>query len=382
MAVEMLNPPGKIRPTAFSHASRVGDWVFISGQLGWDNEGKIAGIGDVKAQAERAFESIDEILHQAGGSISDVIKITAYLVNPGHFPGFAEVRAKTFPTNPPVSTGVVASSMLLPEALIEIEAFAYLGDKRLVNPSPLGSAAAYSDGVIVGNTMWMGGQVAMDDNGNPQAIGDCPGQLGIIYKNQEKVLKDAGLSFNDLVKINYFYTNPIYYKDLFETREQTFKKNPPGDTVACVRALIDPNLVMETESVAIVPPAKAEYSDPTATHPSYSFSHVVIADGLVYVSAQVPWDTKGNLIGAGDFEAQMAQVYRNVEGCLNSVGCSYGDVAKLTYYITHVGYFQQAMQVRETFVGSNPPAVTGIAIDSINNNPVILCALDAIAVAP
>ena len=116
MTVELLNPQGKKRPPGFSQGTRVGDWVFVSGQLAWDNEGGIAGKGDIKAQAERAFEFIDEVLGIVGGGLSDIVKLTAFLVSPVHFQDYGDARARLFPTMPPAETSVAATSLALPEA--------------------------------------------------------------------------------------------------------------------------------------------------------------------------------------------------------------------------------------------------------------------------
>ena len=225
MTVELLNPQGKKRPPGFSQGTRVGDWVFVSGQLAWDNEGGIAGKGDIKAQAERAFEFIDEVLGIVGGGLSDIVKLTAFLVSPVHFQDYGDARARLFPTMPPAETSVAATSLALPEALIEIEAYAHLGRKtQLLLPPDQGSDMSFSQGAIAGNTIWVSGQTSLDRQGNLRAVGDPSGQLWAALRNIEEVLRAGGAGFRDLVKINYFLTNPTYYENLFQIREETFKK--------------------------------------------------------------------------------------------------------------------------------------------------------------
>ncbi|MBI2166404.1 MAG: RidA family protein [Chloroflexi bacterium] len=383
MRIELLNPPGEKRPPAFSQGAVAGDWVFVSGQLAWTRDGGIAGKGDIKAQSERAFEHIEQVLRMAGGGLSDVVKLTAYLVDPRHFQGYWDVRRRLFPSNAPASTTVAATALAFPEALIEIEAYAHLGKKtRFVMPSPPGGPA-YSQGARAGNTIWVSGQTSQDlKEGKPQAVGDFPGQLHIALRNVNEVLKAAGAGPKDLVKINYFLTNPLYYKDLFQIRADTFKERAPGDDVASIRALALPELLVEAEAVAVVPPAKVEYINPPDVPQPFSFSQVVIADGLVYVSGQTPWDKDRKLSSPGDFEGQLAQAYRNVEACLKAAGCTFNDVAKITYYITNSTYFARSREVRARFVGESPPAITAIVVDGIGGFPELMCEVDAIAVLP
>jgi enamine deaminase RidA (YjgF/YER057c/UK114 family) len=234
----------------------------------------------------------------------------------------------------------------------------------------------------VGNTIWVSGQTSQDRQGRPQAIGDFPGQLRAALQNINEVLKAGGASSKDLVKINYFLTHPLYYKDLFQIREETFKQNAPGDDVATIRALALPELLVEAEAVALAPPAKAEYLDPPGIPRPFNFSHVVVADGLVYVSGQTPWDKDRKLNAPGDFEGQLAQAFRNVETALKAVGCTFQNVAKITYYITSGSYFVRSREVRSRFVKDHPPAMTAIVVDAIGGFPELMCEVDAIAVLP
>ena len=383
MTVELLNPQGKRRPPGFSQGTRAGDWVFISGQLAWDNEGGIAGKGDIKAQAERAFECIDEVLGIVGGGLSDIVKLTAYLVNPVHFQVYWDTRALLFPTMPPAETTVAASALALPEALIEIEAYAHLGRKtQLLLPPDQRSGMSFSQGAMAGNTIWVSGQTCLDRQGNLSAVGDSPGQLRAVLRNIEEVLRAGGADVQDLVKINYFLTNPTYYEDLFQIRAETFKDNGPADDVASIRALALPELLFEAEAVAVVPPAKAQFLDPPGVPTPFNYSQVVVADGLVYISGQTPWNQDRELVGMGDFDAQFSQAFRNVETCLRSVGCTFDNVAKMTYYITHAARFASSRDIRGRFFKAHLPAVTAIVVDGIGGSPDLMCEVDAIAELP
>jgi enamine deaminase RidA (YjgF/YER057c/UK114 family) len=66
----------------------------------------------------------------------------------------------------------------------------------------------------------------------------------------------------------------------------------------------------------------------------YGYSHVAIAEGpLAFISGQISEDEHGNFVGAGDFAAQVARVFQNLQGILTYLGATQSEVVKLTYYV-------------------------------------------------
>ena len=65
------------------------------------------------------------------------------------------------------------------------------------------------------------------------------------------------------------------------------------------------------------------------------YRQVAIASGskLVFIAGQVAWDADGATVGAGDLAAQVEQCYLNIAAALAEAGGSFGDVAKLTFYV-------------------------------------------------
>ena len=72
--------------------------------------------------------------------------------------------------------------------------------------------------------------------------------------------------------------------------------------------------------------------------PAKPYSPVVVSDGFAFVSGQIPIDGSGELVGGG-FEAQLSQVFDNVELCLRAAGCGLGDIVKATVYLTDRDHF-------------------------------------------
>jgi 2-iminobutanoate/2-iminopropanoate deaminase len=122
-----LSPAGVHTPQAnYSHVTRVGDTLYISGQLPLDLDGKLVGVGDPEAQAEQCYRNIQHIVEYFGGSLDDIVKITQFLTDITHRSLVAKPRDRLLGTPGPASTLVAISALAVPEAIIEIEAIAVL----------------------------------------------------------------------------------------------------------------------------------------------------------------------------------------------------------------------------------------------------------------
>ena len=105
-----------------------GGWLYVSGMLALDKSGRLVGGDDVTAQAERVMENIGALLREGGGGFEDVVKVNVYVRRIGDRAAINEVRRKFFGEHRPASTLVEVSAFVLPEALVEIDAVAYIGD--------------------------------------------------------------------------------------------------------------------------------------------------------------------------------------------------------------------------------------------------------------
>ena len=74
---------------------------------------------------------------------------------------------------------------------------------------------------------------------------------------------------------------------------------------------------------------------PTGMPPVNGYSHAVLFSGpMMVISGQVPVDAGGSLVGKGDPEAQVRQVFDNLSAALTAVGATMAQVVKLTYFVT------------------------------------------------
>lgn len=114
-------------PNPLSQAMRVGDVLYVSGQLGMDpRSGELAGVG-IGEQTRAAIANLTAVLEAAGGSLKDVVKTTCFLTDLARDAGeFNRIYAESFEHRPARSTIGVAD--LGPGRLVEIEAVAIVGD--------------------------------------------------------------------------------------------------------------------------------------------------------------------------------------------------------------------------------------------------------------
>lgn len=127
--IRRLRVPSHL-PEPISHYAdgvRAGDWLYLSGMLALDASGKLVGGDDAAAQTERIFQNLAAVLEAGGAGFDAVVKVNVYLRRIGDRAAINEVRRKYFGESRPASTLVEVSAFVIPEALVEIDAVAYVG---------------------------------------------------------------------------------------------------------------------------------------------------------------------------------------------------------------------------------------------------------------
>ena len=112
---------GEIR---FAQAVRIGDTIYVAGQVAWDKNGEIVGKGDLLAQSRQVFKNISEILELAGASLDDVVRLTQYFMDMTDIHPYRQARREAMPGVACITTGIQVARMTHPDLLLEIEAMA------------------------------------------------------------------------------------------------------------------------------------------------------------------------------------------------------------------------------------------------------------------
>ena len=111
----------------YSQAIKVGETVFISGQIPLEPGTMNIVDEDIRAQTHRVFNNLAAVVREGGGNLDDVVKLTVFLTDLSHFAVVNEVMAEHF--NPPYPARAAVGVAALPKGVpIEIDAIAHLGD--------------------------------------------------------------------------------------------------------------------------------------------------------------------------------------------------------------------------------------------------------------
>lgn len=124
-----IQPASVPRPVAeYAQGVEVqgGRTLYISGQVPTDAEGNLVG-SDIREQARQVFRNIRAIIEEAGGEMSDLVKLTTFLTDMADYRGFVEVRSEFIAPPYPAATLVAVSALVRPEWLLEVEAVAVIG---------------------------------------------------------------------------------------------------------------------------------------------------------------------------------------------------------------------------------------------------------------
>ena len=117
--------PGPFQGAPYNQAIRVGDLVFVAGQLGIDLEtGELAG-PTVEVQTEQIMLNLGAILDAAGTGLDKLVKTTVFLLDLADFVGMNEVYARHIGDRPPARS-TIGISQLPSGARVEIEAIAHV----------------------------------------------------------------------------------------------------------------------------------------------------------------------------------------------------------------------------------------------------------------
>ena len=115
--------PAPFQGAPYNQAIRVGELVFVAGQLGLQ-PGDTAVEGDIAAQTEQVMRNLAAILEAAGTSLDALVKTTVYLQRLEDFAAMNEVYARHVGDRPP-ARATVEVAKLPSGALVEIEAVAH-----------------------------------------------------------------------------------------------------------------------------------------------------------------------------------------------------------------------------------------------------------------
>lgn len=123
MLERVVTEPDNYAPFLLSQGIRYGNLLFISGQAGAADDGRIVE-GGFRAQGEQAFANLRRALEAGGSSLKDIVKVTIFVTDMSHFKDVVELRRQFFSEPYPADTIAEVKALYDPAAMIEIEAIA------------------------------------------------------------------------------------------------------------------------------------------------------------------------------------------------------------------------------------------------------------------
>lgn len=130
--------------------------------------------------------------------------------------------------------------------------------------------------------------------------------------------------------------------------------------------------------------SETRFLNPDGLNKPAGYTHVVITEPrkLVYISGQVAWDAKGEIVGKGDFRAQVTKALENLKIALTTAGATLDDLVKVNYYVVNLKP-DQVPVIRDVrskyFSAEHPPASTLVGVTALVRED-FLIEIEAVAV--
>lgn len=114
-------------------------------------------------------------------------------------------------------------------------------------PTPIGP---FSYAILDDHTVYVSGALAVDDKWSVVGQGDVAVQTERAFEIVRNVLRAAGSSLEDVVKINVYLVDASHYRAMNDVRKRVFRSPYPASTVVVVKELVLPEALVEVEVIA------------------------------------------------------------------------------------------------------------------------------------
>lgn len=351
-----------IRPAHFpadapySHGVRVGDTLFLSGQIGRHPRTNVQPDG-IAGQTRQAMENVGDVLKADGLGYEHLVKCHVYLASMDDYAGMNQVYGGFFTDTVPARTTVEAVG-LPGDARVEIACIAHADAARISVvrpaqgslPAPLGP---YSAAVWAGDTLYlsgMGGQHPAD-----RRVSDVLAeQVTQTLANIETTLTAAGVGTRDVVSAHAYITHPDEMSGFAAALAQPFGEGsvPPASVIALPRL---PGAIKAELTFVATRPSEARHAV-AAGADARSGLRAIRAGNRLYVRAE-----SAPAAGAG-VAAQFRAVLARLRQTVQDGGMQWRDVAHVQVYLGELAGMPDMDAVfRETFP-DQPPARTTLQV--------------------
>jgi len=324
----------------FSPAVKADGLIYVAGAIG-DGSTPLAK-GDVRAQTRQTLDGIAKTLKAGGSSLANAASVTVYLRNAADFAAMNEVYATYFPINPPARTTVAVTQPLAnADGLVEISMVAIPdgGERTVVHPDGWAKVPSpYSYGIKSGNTLFLAGLVSRNGRDNANVPGDITAQTRTVLENGAAILKQAGMSFADVVASRVYITDAGAFQAMNTAYRPFFTDTPPA-RLTVQGALTSPDYLVEIGMVAVKDPIRTTVTTPNADgtpgRSNANLSSAIRVGNRLYLSG-ITGNTQTN---RGDVKAQTTEVLARVGRTLQAAGFAWSDVVDSTVFMSDMTKF-------------------------------------------
>ena len=346
----------------FSPAVKAGDFIYVAGTLGTNASGALAK-GDIKAQTRQTLDNITATLKAGNATIGNAASVLIYLRSAADFAAMNEVYASYFPKDPPARTTVVVPQPLAnADGLVEISMVVVPngGERRVVHPSDwIKSPNPYSYGIKSGNTLFLSGLVSRNGKDNSNVKGDVAAQTKVVMDNGAAILKEAGMSFDDVVSARIYLTDDTTFQAMNAAYRPYFASGAPPARATVKTGLSNPDYAVEVTMIAVKDPSRKAITTPNADGTpgtaNPNLSSAIQVGNRLYV-AGILGNTAAN---KGDVKAQTTELLTRVGRTLKAAGFDWANVVDGVVYLPDMSKFQDMNAAyREIFAKDFPARAT------------------------
>ena len=337
--------------TNHSSGVRVGEMIFVGGQVDIGEEGSILHPGDLPAQTEASVDAVEAVLEELGATIEDVVKIVVFYVSTGEVDESALLRRlrRRFRGEPaPACMAVPLPALAYPGMRVEIECMAMCGTdggrlpRRAANPE-VHWPSPFSHGIRCGEMLFVGAQSPLDWAGEVRAPGEVVEQARINIDNIARVMAGLGASLDDVCRFNTFYVGhgtAEDWKRAARIRGNAFERPGVCGTGVPVPALFPAGLTIRQEATGMLGlDGRTLPRTPSLPEGHWDWPIPVKAQqgvrigGMIMIGGQVSADADANAVHPGDLSAQTRTVMDFVQRVVEDLGATMDDVVKInTFY--------------------------------------------------
>lgn len=380
-------------PVAFSQGWLAGNLLFIGGQVSLTPDSQTVAPGDIEQQTHNTFKFVEQVLHEGDSDLADLVKFNTWYQFDGHGPALKEywekmtrVRLEYLRDPGPVGTALRIAGLGYADLLIEIDGVATVGGRR-ARVMPEGHwdwsiPVPLSQGWIVDDHLFLGGQVSADARGHAIDPGDIVAQTHNTYEFIRKVLGAASADFSNIVQLNIFYRydgapsgQAAYVDEILKISHDYIDTPYPAGVVMQVDGLAYEGLLIEIEAIASISGEKRVIAPDGHWHwkEDAPFSQAVRMGDFVYASGQISAAPSSEIEGPGDIETQTHNAFQNLARVLEAAGSGMGDLVKLYtfYHCDETGdalksYWERMTDVRMQYLTTPGPTGTAIRVNGFH----------------